>query len=329
MPRIAAATSFTTVTEGASRARRAAPRRSRFVGGLALAGALAAWIAGPASAQLFGGDTEARKQIAGERKRVDDLTERVQAQSAAADATRGELRALNDRLGRVEESLKSTALLDLFREIEALKAELARMRGQIEVLNNNVEVAQKRQRDLYVDLDTRMRRLESPPTVTPGAAAPAEPPAQVASATPPGGAGTTAAAAAAGKPPTGTDPAEARAYDAAQNQRRIGNYAAAIIAFQDFVKRYPKSPLASSAQYWVGDSYFNMRDYRLAIQSQRTLIAQYPDSQKVPDALLNIASSQIELGETAVARKTMEEILARHPVSEAAEKAKRRLASLR
>jgi len=45
--------------------------------------------------------------------------------------------------------------------------------------------------------------------------------------------------------------------------------------------------------------------------------------------MLNIASSQIELGQTGAARKTMDGLVARFPASEAAEKAKRRLASLR
>ena len=129
--------------------------------------------------------------------------------------------------------------------------------------------------------------------------------------------------------PSASNAAETRAYEAAQNLRRIGNYQGAIVAFQNFVKQYPKSGLAPSAQYWIGDSYFNMRDFRLAIQSQRLLLASYPDSSKVPDALLNIASAQAELGETAAARKTMDEIVAKHPSSDAAEKARRRISNLR
>ena len=101
------------------------------------------------------------------------------------------------------------------------------------------------------------------------------------------------------------------------------------MAFQSFIKQYPKSPLAPSAQYWIGDSYFNLRDFRLAINSQRLLMVSYPENAKVPDALLNIASSQIEMGESSAARKTMDEILAKYPTSDAAEKAKRRIANLR
>jgi tol-pal system protein YbgF len=269
--------------------------------------AVALCFASLANAALFD-DDEARRQISVERKRVDEMSARLGAQGQQLDAIQG-------RIARIEESVgKNQGLLDLFREIELLKSELAKMRGQMEVLNNGIETVQKRQRDLYVDLDTRLRRIE---TSQPSASSPTSAPAGEA---PSGAAGTASAAATT---------AETRAYDAAQNLRRIGNYQSAIVAFQNFIKQYPKSTLASSAQYWIGDSYFNIRDFRLAIAAQRVLLKSYPDSAKVPDALLNIASAQAELGESAAARKTMEEILAKHPTSEAAEKARRRIASLK
>jgi len=270
----------------------------------------------PAYAALFG-DNEARRQIAEERKRIDDASARINAQSQQLDT-------FSSRIGKIEDAVgKNQAVLELFREIESLRAELAKIRGQIEVLNNGVETAQKRQQDFYIDLDTRLRRLESAPVPPSGAIAP-EPGVPSPSSTPGAKPGLV------GAPPSGaTSGAEMRAYEAAQNLRRIGNYQGAILGFQSFIKQYPKSPLASGAQYWIGDSFFNMRDFRTAITSQRLLLVSYPDSAKVPDALLNIASAQLEMGEAAAARKTMEEILAKYPASEAAEKAKRRLASLR
>ena len=269
--------------------------------------------ASPAGAALFD-DNEARRQIATERKRIDDVGAQVGAQSQQLDQ-------IGSRLGRIEEALgKNQAVLDLFREIEGLKQEVAKMRGQVEVLTNGVEQAQKRQQDFYVDLDTRLRRVESAST----------PPAL--GSLPPGGesvAGAKPGSAAPASVPGAASSAETRAYEAAQNLRRIANFQGAIVAFQNFLKQYPKSNLAPSAQYWIGDSYYNMRDFRLAISSQRLLLASYPDSNKVPDALLNIASSQAELGETAAARKTMDELVAKHPGSDAADKARRRMANVR
>ncbi len=99
---------------------------------------------------------------------------------------------------------------------------------------------------------------------------------------------------------------------------RAATMRAAIASFASFVKSNPKSALAPSAQYWIGNAQFAQKDYRAAIASQRQLIAAYPDSQKVPDALLNIATSQFELGDGAASRRTLEQLIAKHPQSEAA-----------
>ena len=250
-------------------------------------------------AQLFGGDETARKQIAEQSKRI--------------EALRQQNAQLSERLGHIDDTLKGLAAsnpaLELSQQLERLRQEVTQLRGQLEVSANEVQMASKRQRDMYVDLDTRMRRLEVPAAA--GAVAPAA-----------------AGAAVAASEATATD-AEARAYEAAQGQRKIGNYQGAIAGFRNFIAQYPKSTLSHRAQYWIGDSYYNLRDFKNAIASQQRLISAFPDSASVPDALLNIASSQIELGEAAAARRTMDGLIARYPASEAAEKARRRLATLK
>lgn len=259
--------------------------------------------AGPAAAGLFD-DEIARKQIAEQQKRVDELRQQTDS--------------LSGRLGKIEDAAKTQPVLALAAEIEKLREEMRSLRGQIEILGNNIEGVTKRQRDMYVDLDQRLRRFEQP-----GAAI-----APVAGATAPAAAGAEAPKPAAAASTT-LSVDENEAYERAQGQRRIGNYQGAITAFQGFVAKYPKSTLAPRAQYWIGDSYFNLRDFKNAITSQQKLLASYPDSASVPDALLNMASSQLEAGDTAAARKTMDGLIARYPASEAAEKARRRVNNLR
>src|SRR5690349_19149455 len=55
---------------------------------------------------------------------------------------------LEDRIGALESTIKSQGLVDLFNQIEQLKSDIARLRGQQEVLTYELEQAQKRQRDL-------------------------------------------------------------------------------------------------------------------------------------------------------------------------------------
>jgi tol-pal system protein YbgF len=275
---------------------------SRFVI-LASATASIAAVA-PAAAGLFD-DEVARKQIVEQQRRLDALGQQQEQ--------------IAERLARMEEALKNQPVIALASQIEALREDMRQLRGQIEVVANNIDVAAKRQRDMYVDLDSRLRRLEQPAGGAPASAPPTTAPGSGAAPTP--GAAPSAAAAAA--------PDEGRAYEAAQAQRRSGNYQGAIGAFQGFIAQYPKSPLAPRAQYWIGDSYYNLRDFKNAIANQQKLLTAYPDSSSVPDALLNIASSQMELGDSAAARKTMDGLVARYPASEAAEKAKRRLTTSR
>ena len=281
-----------------------------------------ATFAHTASAALFD-DEEARKRIAETNQRL------AQVQ-----------RQFEDRIAAIE--TRAAGIVEVAREIELFKADMAKLRGQIEVLVHELGEAQKRQRDLYVDLDSRLRRIESAQAAQPAAAAGAptapggDAAATVSAASPggtmlpgvsPGAAGTLppAAGAAAGAARPVDAAAEQRIYDGALELFKRGDYPGAIAGFTSFVRAYPKSALAPSAQYWIGNAHFARRDYRAAITAQRTLIANYPDSNKVPDALLNIASAQSELGDTAGARRTHEEIVTKHPQSEAAAKAKQRL----
>jgi tol-pal system protein YbgF len=287
-----------------------------------------ATMSGLAHAALFD-DEEARRRIADTNIRIGEMQ-----------------RQIEERLAAIELVTKGGGLLDLAGQLETLKGEIAKLRGQIEVLTYELGEAQKRQRDLYVDLDSRLRRLEtaqmgtatqSPaPAGVPPAVPPLDPNAPRTSGdipTPPPGGAPGSAATPPGpmaSAPQGTvrsiDPiAEQRAYDAALDLFKRGDYSGAIAAFGSFVRTYPRTPLASSAQYWIGNAHFARRDFRSAITAQRTLIANYPDSSKVPDALLNIASAQSELGDTAGARKTLEELAAKHSQSDAGQKAKQRL----
>lgn len=264
------------------------------------AAALLLAAAGLAHAGLFD-DDEARKRI-----------EDIRAESARAN------RESAERIGRLEESVRNLGVVDLLRQIEALNAEIARLRGQIEVLGNQNEQVQKRQRDFYLDLDSRLKRVE-------GGAAPASSAQGAAPPTPAPPAEPVAA-----KAPTKEDQArEIKSYDAASNLFRKNDFASAREAFQAFLKDYPQSALAPNATYWIGICHANLKDYKSALATQEGLLQRYPQSPKAPDALLAVAAVQAEQGDTGSARNTLEDIIARYPASEAAGKARTRLAAQR
>jgi tol-pal system protein YbgF len=219
----------------------------------------------PAAAQLFGGDEAFQKEV---RARLEKL-----------EATAAERRLL----------------IDLANQIDLLRSDVARMRGEVEVLVHRIDTLEKRQKDLYLDIDTRLRKLEPPvPGGTPGGDAQAT-------------------------------PNEAKDYEAALNQFKLGKYPDAIAAFEAFLKTYPTSPLAPSAQYWIGNSYFAKRDYKSALAAQQKVLSGWPDNPKAADAMLNIASSQEALGDRRGAQKTLGDLIQKYPASTAAASAKQRL----
>jgi tol-pal system protein YbgF len=238
-------------------------------------------VAGAARAGLFD-DDDARKDIAA-------LRAQVGANQKAAE----------ERLARIETLLQDRSI-ELTKLIEELKQDLARMRGQIEVQGNQIETLDRRQKDLYVDLDARLRKIEA-------------------------GAQAQEKQAAAAPDPV----AEGKAYEAALNQFKLGNYQSSVAAFQNFLATYPDSQQVSSAQYWIGNAYYALRDYKTAIAAQQKLLASWPDSAKAPDALLNIASCQAEMGDAKAARETLQALVKKYPGTPVAEQAKQRLAGKR
>lgn len=261
--------------------------------GLLFAGVMV--LASPASAALFG-DSELARQTQALRQRVE---------------------ALDARLAKLETAMQQNSkLLDMLQEVERLKADVARLRGQAEVQVHQLDTLGKRQSDLYADLDQRigdLAKAAATPAVATAGASPATP---------------AAAGATEGAAPVDAV-SESRAYEAALRQFREGKYEDAIAGFKGFLKAYPGSTLAANAQYWVGYAYYAQKDYKSALAHQQKLVAAYPASPKVPDALLNIATSQIALDDVAGARKTLEEIVAKHAGSSAAALAERRLAVLK
>jgi tol-pal system protein YbgF len=223
-----------------------------------------------AHAALFG-DDEARRAILDVRTKVDTLQ-----QSKA----------------------ESTAVLELSNQNEQLRQEIARLNGQIEVLSNEVTNAQQRQKDFYVDLDNRLRKLEPQVVTVDGEQATVQ-------------------------------QSEQRSYDDALALFKSGDYKKSAAAFTDFVQRYPQSAYAPSAQYWVGNALYAQRDYRNAIAAQQALLKKYPDNPKAADALLNIASSYTELKDRAAAKKTLESLVAKYPNAPSAQTARERLANFK
>jgi len=250
-----------------------------------LGAALLIWGALSAPAQALFGDDEARKAILELRAKVAEMENRLREKDAE----------LATRIERLEAA--NRAQLEFANTVDAQRKEIATLRGQVETLTNEVATLQKRNRDLYADLDGRLKAFEPIATTVDGR-------------------------------PATVDRAEQAAYDAALAQFRAGDFRGAAAGLQAFLAKWPKSAHAPAASYWLGNSLYGLKDYRGAIAAQQAVVDRYPDSPRAPDALLNIAASQVELKDTARARTALQKILADYPNTEAAKVADERLKAL-
>jgi len=230
------------------------------------------------------------------------------------------MQAQDSRLGRLESQLQNQGLLNLLNQVEALKAEVARLRGSQEELAYQQNTADKRVKDLFADLDDRVKEVENRP-VAAAAAAPAVrlQPAQALS-TP------VASTSASGQTEL---EGEAKAYEAAHQLVKSGRYKDAVLAFQGFAKDYPNSSLVPNAHYWTGFSYVGMSDFESAAASYQHLIEAFPNSPKTPDAMLSLARAQVQMKNQTEAIATLDKLIERFPYSRAADNGKKLLSTLK
>jgi tol-pal system protein YbgF len=230
------------------------------------------------------------------------------AVSPEEDPVQIRLNDLDARLQRIERVMTNQSLLEMAQHIDALQAEIRTLRGEVELLQNQSEGGKTQSRNLYGDLEKRLAALETLGGV--GAAAPA-------GASPPGSAA-----------PPAMVGGEQASYDAAFTALKGADYPKAIAGFKSFVSSYPDSPLASNAQYWLGEAYYVTREYPSAIAAFQKVTTSWPDSRKAPDALVKIGFTQSALGKNGDARVTLEDVVRRYPGTEAAQLASERLKRL-
>jgi tol-pal system protein YbgF len=295
-------------------------------------------------------------------------TAAILAAAALPASAQGRL-SLAERVDRIErqqaEGQSAQQNIELLNRISQLQAEIQSLRSLVEQQSFELENLSKRGRDQYVDLDSRITRLEGGTPL--GAAGdeafdpsmpidpqdrPAGPAVGFEDATP-SRPGTIARVLEMEEPdirapidggsrtdgidlPTQApiaslaDPAdERRMYDSAFDALKEGRYAEAARRFQSFLTTYPNGEFAPNAHYWLGESYYVTQNYQMALDSFQRLLREFPDSAKAPDALLKVGYSHYELRQWPQAEATLNEVLQRYPESTVARLAQGRLRALR
>ena len=230
-----------------------------------------------------------------------------------------------ERVQRLERILDNQGLVDMLVRIENMQSELQILRGEIELHSHELEQIKQRQRDLYIDIDRRLLRMERGSADAAAAVSSSKPktvtapvPATVAAtstavAVPATTSKPTTAAASTASKPRADFATEQKAYQHAFDLLRELRYDQAVTAFREFIGAYPGGRYAHIAQYWIGEANYAQRNFKQAITDYQKLIDTYPKSPKLAEALLKIGYSQYELKSFKQAEATLNRLVKDYP----------------
>jgi tol-pal system protein YbgF len=265
-----------------------------------------------------------QQDVAQLRQDLNSLTLNVHRSRGDTETVVGQI----DRRTREQSAETNKQLSALNSRLDALSQDGARVSARIDDLSQRVDT---------------LARQPAPSVAPPpsGGAAPSggsgaiPPPART-------GAGPGPAPAIAAVPaPARAGASAEESYQAAYLDFSKGLYPLAVSGFRDFLRRFPDSPLADSAQYWIGEAYFSMaratasqpekarENMEQAVQEFRKVVVAYPRGSKVPTALYKEALALVELKQTALAQSRLQYLVDHFPQSEEAPLAKERLAGLK
>ena len=217
----------------------------------------------------------------------------------AEDPVLIKLNELEQRLQTIERVMKNQSLVNLSQQVAASERRGDELQGRVEELEHGAESTAERQRQLYVDVDTRMQELEAAirdrnlVSVMDGGNLP---PGQL-------------------PMPGGSDRDN---YQAAFELLKEQRYEPAASAFAQFLVTFPDSELADNAQYWLAESHYVTQNFEQALSDFGVVINTFPNSRKVPDALLKVGYCNYELQRWDAALAALSRVQAEYPETTAA-----------
>ena len=114
-------------------------------------------------------------------------------------------------------------------------------------------------------------------------------------------------------------------YKAGLNAIKGGKTKEARGKFKQYLREYPEGPLANNAQFWIGESYYDEKNYERAILEFEDVIKKYPQGGKVPSALLKQGMSFDRLKNSKTAQALYKKLVKSYPKSDEAKTAKKKI----
>ncbi len=203
---------------------------------------------------------------------------------------------------------------DLQARLLELEKQLGELTGRVEQNENKYRQLEDQFKNFKADVEERLGKIETPASAAVIAPVPVPAPGPAAAATP-----TPKPPVAAATPATAASPADA-AYKSAYAAFEAKDFDKAEAGFKDYLARFGyKSDankghaLSPNAQYWLGRTYVNKKQFAQAARAFLDGYQRFPKSEKAPDSLLGLGESLTALGKPQDACSAFNELAAVYP----------------
>ncbi len=226
-------------------------------------------------------------------------------------------------------------MLDLLTRLNQLETENKQLRGDLESLTHSIKEVKSRQRDLYSEMDKRIRDIELRlKGKVPSVSANTGPRYSTGSVSSPTKSHTKSSSTPIKKQPVigsykPPKASERKAYKRAFALLRKNRFNLAISEFRNFLKQYPSGGYSDTAQYWLAEAYYSSRKYGSAAIQFTKVVQNYPNSPKVAASRVKIGLSYYNLRKYSKARKTLQGVVRDYPGSSSSSLARSRLRTMR
>jgi tol-pal system protein YbgF len=117
-------------------------------------------------------------------------------------------------------------------------------------------------------------------------------------------------------------------YDRVMEEFKRGDYEAALAGFRLVIELHRESPLAASAQYWIGECQYRLGRYQDALDAFYKVGSYKPINPKLAASAFKIGQTYTKLGDHHKARLMFDRVLDQYPNGAEAELARKALTGL-
>ena len=293
-------------------------RNILFFSGAMFASAVAGSLIGPkpvmaVARELIELQRDVTTILQGQKDMQTQLTQDHTVQKTLIEQSSDTVNKLNTTMSSLQKSVQdvqansgtrldtmSTQVQGLSDNLEEIKSRLGKVNQQLVDLQNSVQ-----------SIDARL--AGGNPTGAPAGAGSPKP------------AGDPGAASA---PPAGSHPPADTLYSNGLGDIQTGKYDLARSEFQDYLKYYGDTELASNAQFYLGEIAYSQHQYQQAVAEYDKVLTNYPKSFKLAPARYKKGMALIELSQKNAGVKELREVVKRYPGTEEERRARAKLKEL-